>query len=201
MTLEAIETLFHDFTENNAVAPENRGLQVALAALEALAQELMGNDVEPAPKESPMTPQVVARLQKEQALLKTYFPTFHIQCPDDPGRAGAVGTLTTNAGNEYGLWIPLGTTFPNERPEMFVVSPKGLTNRRGKKLAKIGTDAAMHLLAPNEHGHPQICHHNDASWTPNVTLYKVVMKARLWLEAYEMHKTTGKDIDHYLPHM
>ena len=201
MTLEAVETILRDFTENNVVAPERRGLQAVLAVVEALADEFIGNDAAPAPNECRMTPQAMARLQKEQALLKTYFPAFRIQCPDDPERAGAVGTLTTNAGNEYGLWVPLGTTFPNERPEVFVVSPKSLKNRRGKRLAKIGTDAAMHLLAPNEHGHPQICHHNDASWTPNVTLYKVVMKARLWLEAYEMHKATGKDIDHYLPHM
>ena len=31
--------------------------------------------------------------------------------------------------------------------------------------------------------------------------FKVAMKGRLWLEAYELHKATGKDIDHYLPHM
>ena len=140
------------------------------------------------------------RLRKEEALLKAHFPTFHIQFPDDPERAGAVGTMTTNAGNEYGLWIPLGA-FPNEPPEMFVVSPKKLRNRRGKKLAKIGSSADMHMLDPDAHGHPRICHHNDAAWTPNITLFKVAMKGRLWLEAYEMHKATGKDIDHYLPHM
>ena len=145
-------------------------------------------------------PETADRLRKEQELLKTYFPSFRIQCPQDPERAGAVGTLTTNAGNEYGLWIPLGD-FPNEPPGMFVVSPKDLRKRSGKKLAKIGPSADMHLLGPDEHGHPQICHHNDASWTPNITIFKVVMKGRLWLEAYEMHKATGKNIDRYLAHM
>ena len=140
------------------------------------------------------------RLRKEEALLKAHFPTFHIQFPNDPERAGAVGAMTTNAGNEYSLWIPLGA-FPNEPPQLFIVSPKKLRNRRGKKLAKIGSSADMHMLEPDTHGHPQICHHNDAAWTPNITLFKVAMKGRLWLEAYEMHKATGKDIDHYLPHM
>lgn len=160
------------------------------AAIEALARKFIGNNA----------PLDAERLRKEQALLRRYFPTFHIQFPQDPARAGVVGTLTTNAGNEYGLWIPLGA-FPNEPPRMFVVSPQGLRKRRGRKLAKLGTNSNMHLLQPNEHGHPQICHHNDASWTPNITLFKVVMKGRLWLEAYEMHKTTGKNIDHYLAHM
>ena len=201
MTLEAIEALFRDLTEDNAVAPEPQGLSVALATIEALVREVIGdNAAAPEPKQLQMTPQTAERLHREQALLKTYFPAFRIQFPDDPERVGAIGILTTNAGHEYGLWIPLGA-FPNEPPGMFVVSPKNLKNRRGKKLAKVGVNAVMHLLAPDEHGHPQICHHNDASWTPNVTLYKVVMKGRLWLEAYEMHKATGKDIDHYLPHM
>ena len=65
----------------------------------------------------------------------------------------------------------------------------------------MGNSAEMHLLDPDEHGHPQICHYRDDVWTPNVTLYKVVMKGRFWLEAYEAHMRTGKAIDTYLPHM
>ena len=200
MTLDAFETLCRAWTEDNIATHRPQPFPTALAAIAAVLHTLTEDSpVAPKPDEAPMI-LPAERLRKEQALLRTYFPTFHIQFPDDPDRAGAVGTLTTNSGREYGLWIPLGA-FPNERPQMFVVKPRNLRTRLGRKLAKIGVNSAMHLLAPNEHGHPQICHHDDASWTPNITLYKVAMKGRLWLEAYEMHKASGKDIDHYLPHM
>lgn len=201
MTFEAIEALYRELTEDSNVAPGPQPLPTAFAAIAALL-DILAEDGPGAskPEAAPVTLPAAERLRKEQALLQTYFPSFRIQFPDDPAKVGAVGALTTNAGNEYALWIPLGA-FPNEPPQMFVVQPQNLRNRRGKKLAKVGVNSAMHLLAPNAHGHPQICHHNDASWTPNITLYKVAMKGRLWLEAYEMHKATGKDIDHYLPHM
>jgi hypothetical protein len=34
-----------------------------------------------------------------------------------------------------------------------------------------------------------------------VSLYKILMKARLWLEAYEQHLRRGEPIDKYLSHM
>ena len=148
------------------------------------------------------------RIAVEQQLLSRYFKGFKIQDPGGAEELGVVGKLQTNSGNEYGLWIPLGDSeFPNAPPKMYVVEPKDLRKRpkhpwkKGKKLAKLGTSHAMHLLDPDEHGHPQICHYRDDVWSPNVTLYKVVMKGRFWLEAYEFHRRTGKDIDTYLPHM
>ena len=140
------------------------------------------------------------RLAWEGQKLKANFPGFEIQFPDCPERARAIGPLHTNCGNRYVLRIPLGA-FPYAPPEMYVVEPKPLRNRRGKKLSQIGSSGEMHLLAADEHGHPQICHYQDSVWTPNVTLYKVVLKGRLWLEAYELHKAKGHPIDRYLPHM
>lgn len=141
-----------------------------------------------------------ARLAKEQELLTQHFPGANIQFPEDPARAGVVAPLSTNRKRRYVLWIPLGG-FPNERPDMYIVEPSPLRDRRGKKLKKIGVSFSMHLLSPDAHGYPQICHHSDAAWTPNLTLYKVVMKGRIWLEAYEQHLAKGEDIDRYLPHM
>lgn len=139
------------------------------------------------------------RLAIEADILKPYFPDANIQFPDDPARAGVVVPLRASR-NRYVLWIPLGA-FPFEPPEMYVVEPKPIRDCRGKKLADLGASWAMHLLAPDAHGHPQICHHNKDGWTPNIALYKVVMKGLIWLAAYELHKAKGKDIDHYLPHM
>lgn len=84
---------------------------------------------------------------------------------------------------------------------MYVVKPAPLKDYDGIPLADRGTSSTMHLRTPNTHGHPQICHYNDQYWNPAVTLYKVVIKGRIWLEGYEIHLRTGNDIDQYLPHM
>ncbi len=140
------------------------------------------------------------RLDIEARLLARYFPAFHIQFPDDPEKAAVVGTTRTNRGNDYALWIPL-EDFPDSAPSLFVVWPKRLRDHGRRLLSKRGTSGDMHLLGPDRHGHLQICHCNDSYWTPNETLYKIVMKGRLWLEAYEAHLESGEDIDVYLKHV
>ncbi|XP_028405193.1 uncharacterized protein LOC114527685 [Dendronephthya gigantea] len=46
-----------------------------------------------------------------------------------------------------------------------------------------------------------ICHSNAPHWTDRDTLYKVVMKGRLWLEAYEAYLETGACLSEYLVEM
>jgi hypothetical protein len=79
-----------------------------------------------------------------------------------------------------------------------VVNPCPLRARGYDLLA---ASAVMHTLSP-VYSHPQyvrICHYRD--WDPNKTLYLVLMKARLWVEAYEAHLRHGNPIDNYLGHM
>lgn len=141
----------------------------------------------------------MTRLQNETQALKKFFPLFKIQDPSGP-RAGVIGRMKTNRGREYVIWIPLGN-FPNEAPAMYVISPKPLLMNDGRALAAIGASNDMHLRPPDDHGHPQICHYNGTFWHPKVSLYKILMKARLWLEAYEQHLQGGAPIDRYLSHM
>lgn len=141
------------------------------------------------------------RLDVEKATLsKMPGIRFQFQSWNDE-RCGVVCEVRTNAGNCYTLWIRVGRAFPNKPPKMYVLDPKPLRDYRGKELSSIGESGSMHLRQADRHGHPQICHYHDSSWTPNVTLYKVVGKGRLWLEAYDLHRKTGKGIDHYLRHM
>lgn len=143
------------------------------------------------------------RLEIEKQTLSAKMPwlRFRFQYLADARRSGVVCEMATNSGNSYTLWIRLRKAFPNKPPKMYVVQPKSLRDRRGRNLSSIGASHAMHLLEADENGHLQICHCDDAHWTPNMTLFKVVEKGRLWLEAYELHKAKGKDIDHYLRHM
>lgn len=143
--------------------------------------------------------ELARRLQLENDLLRRHFSGFHIQDLQGGPNLGVVGTLTTNSGRRYSLWIPL-RGFPGQAPRMYVVSPF-LYDHKRNPLWEQGVRSDMHLLTANEHHHVQICHYQDSHWSIDVTLYKVVMKGRIWLEAYESHLRTGNTIDYYLGHM
>ena len=85
--------------------------------------------------------------------------------------------------------------FPEYMPNVFVT--KMLYSRDGRKLDSIS--ATMHTLT-SENGWTQICHYGFNSWTPDVSLYKIYIKCRLWLEMYELHLQTGHNMDYYLNH-
>ena len=99
----------------------------------------------------------------------------------------------TNRGNLYTIRIEL-RDFPQSIPEAFVV--KRLKDWQGND---IPFSAEMHFLG-YKNGMSRICHYGNLSWTPGVSLYKVYIKCRLWLEMYEQHLATGNDIDYYLKH-
>ena len=133
------------------------------------------------------------RLAIEREIMAQYFPGFAIE------RAEAIGTLTSNAGRRYGLRVTL-RGFPNRVPEVFVTSPI-LVMHSGRTLASLGPSGSMHVLQADVDGSPAICHFLDALWTPTLTIYNVVMKARIWLEAWERHVATGEPLDKFLPHV
>ena len=62
------------------------------------------------------------------------------------------------------------------------------------------TSAEFHTLSGID-GHTHICHFKASLWTDNNTLYQVVMKGLIWLEAYEAHLRTGKSMDVFLAEM
>lgn len=110
------------------------------------------------------------------------------------GRAHLVMAARTNRKNVYTLYIPLDG-FPETMPKVFVT--KMLRSRDGEPLNE--PSAAMHTLA-SENGWTRLCHYAGSSWTEDVSLYKVYIKCRLWLEMYELHLQTGKPIEYYLNH-
>ena len=100
----------------------------------------------------------------------------------------------TNSGRVYTLRIELAN-FPVSVPKVFVT--KMLKDINGNDLS--GISGAMHTLQ-SENGQTRICHYGSGSWTPNVSIYKVYVKCRLWLEMYEAHLRTGHPIEYYLNH-
>ena len=101
----------------------------------------------------------------------------------------------TNNGNIYTVRIEL-MSFPDQVPAAGVT--RLLNDRMGNPLDTC--NGLMHVLNCDWQGGTRICHYGPRSWTPNVSLYKVFIKCRLWLELYELHLQTGKPIDHFVVH-
>ena len=100
----------------------------------------------------------------------------------------------TNKGNVYTLKIELAD-FPECVPRVFVSHM--LYDVHSEPLNS--PNSSMHTLR-SENGCTQICHYGRNSWTNMVSLYKVYLKCRIWLEIYEEHLSSGEPIDFYLTH-
>lgn len=100
----------------------------------------------------------------------------------------------SNSGKIYTLHIDL-KEFPEQIPEVYVT--KMLKDYRGNDMN--GPSASLHTLS-SKNGWTRICHYGSNAWTPMVSLYRIYVKCRLWLEAYEAHLATGNNLDYYLIH-
>jgi ubiquitin-protein ligase len=101
----------------------------------------------------------------------------------------------TNSGKVYTIKIDLSNNYPNNVPPAFIISPKPLLTRSGELM--LGASHQMHTLT-GEDGCVRVCHYGPQDWHPNVSLYKIVIKIRVWLEAYETHLKTGEPLSNYL---
>jgi len=138
------------------------------------------------------------RLTAERRILQHYFPEARWLNPHDASNTRVEIDMPTNDRNRYRLHVMVPHDYPSSQPHLLVVNPSPLRARGYDLLA---TSGVMHTLTPLL-SHPQcvrICHYRD--WDPNKTLYLVLMKARLWVEAYESHLRHGNPIDNYLGHM
>ena len=135
------------------------------------------------------------RIKAEQAVLEAHMKpnTYHFM-DLNTRYPYVVMAAMTNSGHVYTLKIHL-EHFPEEVPMVEVLNP--LRDKNGRLLGKMS--AEMHVLGSYD-GHVLICHYSHTSWTPQVSLYKVFIKCRLWLEMYEEHLATGYAIDKFLIH-
>ncbi len=134
------------------------------------------------------------RLAAEKAILAKNFPTFRWS-----GDGLVVdGTLHTNRGREYRVRLDSLLGYPSAMPRVLVTAPT-LYTRDGRPMWEVGTSAKMHTLTPLGTW-VQVCHGRGDRWETRDTLYLAVLKARLWLEAYEYHLDTGEPLDRWLSH-
>ena len=135
------------------------------------------------------------RLEMEKSVLQRHLPSNIYVFKDlSTSNPYVLMAARTNRGNIYTIRIDLGQ-FPNSVPHAFVT--KMLKDKKGRPMDS--TSGSMHTLS-SEHGYTRICHYGSESWTPNVSIYKIYIKCRLWLEIYELHLQNGKPMDYYLNH-
>lgn len=135
------------------------------------------------------------RLEMEKQVLSRYLvPNSYCFMDMNTSNPYLAMACLTNHGKVYTIRIYL-SNFPQSVPEVYV----------GQMLkSKTGADmdspsAAMHTLS-SRYGLTRICHYGSAAWEPGISLYKVYIRCRLWLEVYELHLKTGKPLDYFLSH-
>jgi hypothetical protein len=125
----------------------------------------------------------------------TQFSVYHDQAADS---YSAHGWAVSASGHRYRLYISIPSEFPYERPLMYITDPLPLLMRDGSKVSALGVSHYMHTLAPSSNGMVQICHWRDARWHSGILLYKVFLKGLLWIEAYEQHLATGRNLSEFV---
>lgn len=137
------------------------------------------------------------RLGFEKDLLEKYFRN-RVTWIDPTGDTKVEIKVTCSNDRQYTLRIYLPTDFPNSVPDMIVKTPSmcRLTRRDGSALA----GSPDHVYGSRD-GCTKICHFKPDLWRSNNTLYQVVMKGLIWLEAYQAHLRTGSNLSTYLCEM
>ena len=142
---------------------------------------------------------LVERLTYENQILRADGMAQFQVYRGDSGGYYLWGVHQTNAGNRYSLWAPLPPGFPEVRPRLHVHSPNPLwAFGNVRTVNSFGLSHAMHTLENGPSNEVQICHWRSDRWHSGITLNKVMLKAILWLEAYEQHFATGRDINDFV---
>ncbi|XP_078372137.1 uncharacterized protein LOC144655710 [Oculina patagonica] len=130
------------------------------------------------------------RLGFEKDLLEKYFRNRVSWInPTSDTKVEVRVTCTNN--KQYTLRVYLPSDYPNSCPEM-VVSSHGILLS--------GVDGENHTLGSKD-GCTKICHFRPSLWKDDNTLYQVIMKGLIWLEAYEAHLRTRQPLSRYLQEM
>ena len=132
------------------------------------------------------------RLALEKKLLEKEMPQF--QWYDMTGNTYLEGYVKTYGnGDQYKLRVVLTSRFPDEMPNLFVVSPQRLPKYGGYGTVNAeGASHKFHTLKNGPGGCVQVCHFKPAFWDSSKTLVAVLIKGIFWLEGYEAHLKTDK---------
>ena len=92
------------------------------------------------------------------------------------------------------LELVLSPFYPDEIPKLYVIKPKIMKKYGGGNINLFGDSHRFHTNQNGPGGIVRICHFEKDNWNASRTCVGVFYKGILWLEAYDLHLTTGRDI-------
>ncbi len=133
------------------------------------------------------------RLQFEEIELKKSHPHCEFSLGND---YAFVWLWHSVADSWYRLRVYVPGGYPDEKPKVYVEEPVPLrAYLPGKKISDYAPSHNFHVLTTSQKGEVQICHFSDSTWDASKSIHLVVLKAKLWLQAYaEHHLRTGQPI-------
>lgn len=131
------------------------------------------------------------RLALEENLVRKYYSNFTAY--DRRGDTYYMG-LIREAGyrNEYKIRLNLYASFPDEKPSLYVESPRILRMKEGGTINSLGSTHDWHNYGNGADNPVKICFTND--WDSSCTCLLAVHRAWLWVKAFEVHLITGETI-------
>lgn len=141
------------------------------------------------------------RLAFEKELLEKYF-CGRVSWINPTGNTTVEVKVTCTNDKEYVLRVYLPSDYPSSCPQMVVKPPYFFATYLWKKdWTRMTTANGTDHTYGSRDGYTQICHFKPSLWKGDNTLYQVVMKGLIWLEAYEAHLRTGNSLSTYLQEM
>lgn len=138
-------------------------------------------------------PQNVWRLRLERVYMAVELP--HFQFYQIGNETYFQGWQTTSTGGyPYLFKLVLSQWFPDQIPELYVVSPIILWKHGGGTINSLGVSHAFHTLGNGPLGCVRLFHFKQETWDASKTCVGVFTKGILWLEAYHVHRVTGMSI-------
>ncbi len=142
------------------------------------------------------TPKQQYRLAFERKLLEADMPQYQFYNHVGDTYVEGTPTLTSGAGR-FRLRAELPSSYPLERPRLYVWAPRVLRKRgKPRTVNALGRSHAFHTQDNHVSGVVQICYAD--TWDPSMCLITVFLRGMLWLEAYEAHLRTGRDLAEFL---
>lgn len=130
------------------------------------------------------------RLLLEEALVKKCFPGFKMYARR--GFYFFIGWITSEI-NKYKMRLVLDQMHPYVAPRMFIVSPRILHMYGGQgTINSLGISHAFHTVSDNPGDRVQISY--TGSWDASCTCLMAIIKSIAWINGYEEHVRTGRDI-------
>lgn len=135
---------------------------------------------------------------EHQVLINEGFSQFGVYHYAQYDTYNAAGTATTNSGRNYHLFCTIPSGYPTQRPPLYITEPNPLLDYHRLPISRLNVSHAMHTMEPHAAGWVQICHWRADRWHAGIVLQKVFLKGLLWLEAYEQHLATGRDLAEFV---